>query len=143
MLRLWGPLCQRTVLWEDCAPTRSLGLLVCSVSYLVFQLRVHARLPVISVGRGKEMGVPTNIVPGTDLQLPHCLQSTPHSCPPSYLLAQSPEPSGVPGQIGSLDPSSIPKSSLVSSSFQVAFWSILGCSFLCLPHPSTQFHLIF
>lgn len=57
--------------WAVRTHTRSLGFLqlVCSFSYLVFRVRVNARLPVISVGWGRWLGVPTSAVPGTDLQL--------------------------------------------------------------------------
>lgn len=75
-------------------------------SYLGFPLRVNARLPVICVEVGEADGSANqhssryrpSIIPTVFSPL-----LTSHSCPPSYLLAQSPEPSGVPGQIVSLD----------------------------------------
>lgn len=96
------------LLWVDYTPTRSLAFpqVVCSSSYLGFPLRVNARLPVICVEVGEADGSANqhssryrpSIIPTVFSPL-----LTSHSCPPFYLLAQSPEPSGVPGQIVSLD----------------------------------------
>lgn len=136
---LWG----EPVLRPLGCSTRSLSFphVMCSFSYLGFQLRVNARLPVMCVGWGKQTEAPTSAVPGADLQLSPLSSAPSPSCP--HTSGPEPRASGVPGQTGSLG--SFPHSSkqLGVQLLSVALSSVLGCGFLCPSHPSTQFHLPF